>query len=425
MKKWIQGTAVAVLSLLVLGGCKSENTAGGKEGKKEKVTEVATLPASFEEAKIKAKGQTVTFYGFGGSEKANLWVDQEITPKMKEKYDVTVKRVPMDINDILNKLMTEKEANAKKGDIDVIWINGENFYTAKKAELLDGPLTGLVPNFNKLMDTESHDNNYDFGVKIEGYELPYGTAQLVLAGDTTNFPNGFPTSTEKLLKYAKENPGKLTYTAPPEFTGSAFVRNIICDIIGFDALDKAPADKEKLAEVIKPGVDYLNELKPYLWEKGTTYPATTAELDDMFAANQVHLTYSYSQMHVAEKRHDKSFKDSVESFVFDRGTITNQNYLAVAANSAAKEAAVLLVNEMISEDAQLKKAEAKYGYSIPPFAVSKLTEKSKNTLTQLYENKGVLNVSELQDKQIPEVGAEKIAMIEELWKEQVLAETNE
>lgn len=421
MKKWTKTITMVVLSVVILGGCRSGDQGSKSKDKGEKEQVVTALPSSFEEAKTKAKGQTVTFYGFGGSEKANLWIDQEITPKMKEAYDVTVKRVPMDIKDILNKLMTEKEAKAKKGDIDVIWINGENFYTAKKAELLAGPLTELVPNYKALMATNSHDNNYDFGVEIEGYELPYGTAQLVLAGDTKNFPNGFPSSTEKLLAYAKENPGKLTYTAPPEFTGSAFIRNVICDIIGFDALDKAPADKEKLTEVIQPGLDYLNGLKPYLWEKGTTYPTTTAELDDMFAANQIHMTYSYSQMHVAEKRHDKSFKESVESFLFDKGTITNQNYLALADNSDAKDAGVLLINEMIGEDSQLKKAEAKYGYSIPPFSAEKMAKASQDKLNKIYENKGVLPLADLQAKQIPEIGAEKITMIEEIWKEQVLA----
>lgn len=379
-------------------------------------------PTSFQEAEKTAKGKTVTFYGFGGSEKANQWVDEVVTPRMKASYDITLKRVPMDINDILAKLLTEKEAKAEKGDIDVIWINGENFYTAKQADLLFGPITDKVANVDKLMAVDGHDFKYDFGVEIEGYEVPYGTAQLVFAGDKTNFSQGFPTSAGALLAYAKANPGKLTYTAPPEFTGSAFVRNIICEVIGFERLDQAPAEKEGLYQVIKPGLDYLNQLKPYLWQKGETYPTTTAELDQMFAANQVYLTYSYSQMHVAEKRQDKEFKDSVETFIFDKGTIANQNYLAIAGNSTAKDAGLLLINEMVSEDAQLAKATADYGFSIPPFDAGKLSEESVATLERLSDNQGVLSLEDLQAKQLPEVAAQKIALIEALWKEHVLHE---
>lgn len=412
MKKWLIGMLTAGM-LFSLAACKTSE--------KKETTSTESI-SNFSEAVKKSKGDTVTFYGYGGDEKANAWVDEVITPAMKEKYDITVKRVPMDIDQILNKLTTEKEAGTKKGDIDVVWINGENFYTAKQAKLLYGPITNKIESFDKLMDVEGHNSNYDFGVKIDGYEVPYGSAQLVFAGNKDKFKAGFPTDTQALLEYAKANPGKITYTAPPEFTGSAFIRNVICDIVGYDKVEKAAANKEDLYKVIKPGLDYLNEIKPYLWQEGTTYPTTPAELDQMFAAGQIDMCYSYSQMHVAEKRSDNEFSATAESFLFDKGTIANQNYLAIANTSKIKAAALVLINEMTSESAQLKKAEAKYGYSIPPFDTKKLSEKTNQALNDLYKNQGVLSLEEMQEKQIPELQAEKIPMIEALWKEHVLHE---
>ena len=125
MKKWLI-SLLTVGMLFSLAACKTNET---KEAKTEDSI------TSFSDAVKNSKGDTVTFYGFGGSEKANAWVDEVVTPAMKEKYDIIVKRVPMDIDQILNKLTTEKEAGTKEGDIDVIWINGENFYTAKQAKL--------------------------------------------------------------------------------------------------------------------------------------------------------------------------------------------------------------------------------------------------------------------------------------------------
>ena len=78
-----------------------------------------------------AKGQTVSWYGWGGSEPRNTWITTVLAPALKEKYDVTLNLVGMDINDILTKLSGEMQAGVEAGSIDYIWINGENFYSTK------------------------------------------------------------------------------------------------------------------------------------------------------------------------------------------------------------------------------------------------------------------------------------------------------
>ena len=83
-----------------------------------------------------AKGQTVTFYGWGGNEANNRWIDTVLAPAVEEKYGITLKRVPMDIEQVMAKLVGEKQAGKQDGSIDMIWINGENFYSAKENDLL-------------------------------------------------------------------------------------------------------------------------------------------------------------------------------------------------------------------------------------------------------------------------------------------------
>ena len=70
-----------------------------------------------------SKGTTVTFYGWGGNELTNKWIDNYLAKAVKDNYDITLKRVPMNIDDILNKLLAEKQAGSEKGSIDIIWIN--------------------------------------------------------------------------------------------------------------------------------------------------------------------------------------------------------------------------------------------------------------------------------------------------------------
>lgn len=399
-----------LLPLFVFTGCANKNNA----------SKGSAVPNSYKTALKEAKGKTVTFYGYGGSDTQNRWVDDVVTPMMKAK-GIKVKRVPMNIEDILKKLTNEKEANKKTGNIDVVWINGENFYTAKKLSLLSGGLNNaLIPNMKTYISGSDPDAKTDMGTKINSMEVPFGNAQLVMIGSQKMFAGDYPTSSEKLLSWAKENPGKLTYVAPPDFTGSAFIRNIIYETVGFDAINKAPATKAGVYKVIKPSLDYLNELKPYLWQEGKTYPKTSAQMDKMFADHQIAMTFSYNQMYAATQRADGKFTADAQTFVFDKGTVGNYSYLAVPKTSDNKAAAAVLINTMLSKEAQTQRLKAKYGSAIPPYSGGKVPENITNELNETAEANNTLAMDELSKKRLPEVSAKKIPIIEDLWKEHVL-----
>lgn len=165
----------------------------------------------------------VNFYSWGGSMLTNRWIDGTLSDIAQEKYGIKVNRVGMDIDDILNLLIAEKAAGKQDGSVDLVWINGENFYTAMQADLLYGPITDKVPNFKNYVDETSPDVLYDFGQKINGYEVPYGKAQFVFVYDSSKISKA-PRNHRELLAWCKKNPGRFTYAALPDFTASAFVR---------------------------------------------------------------------------------------------------------------------------------------------------------------------------------------------------------
>jgi putative spermidine/putrescine transport system substrate-binding protein len=407
--KKISKILLAGASLLMLASC------GNQQAKDNK----AKMPTSYQTALKEAKGTTVTYYGFGGSETQNRWIDKVVTPMMKKK-GITVKRVPMPIEDILNKLSNEKEANTKKGHMDVVWINGENFYNAKKLNLLAGPITGKqLPNMKAYISASDPDAKKDMDTAINHLEVPYGNAQLVMVGSKKMFNNDYPTSAKQLLAWAKKNPGKLTYVAPPDFTGSAFIRNIIYETVGYKALNDAPATKAGIYKVIKPALAYLNELKPYLWQSGKNYPKSTAQMDKMFADHKIAMTFSYNQMYAATNKADGTFTNDAQTFVFDKGTVGNYNYLAIPKTSQNKAAAVVLINTMLSEKAQTDRLALKYGAVIPPYSSAKMPAKMSQKLTDIGE-KNDIPMQTIAKKRVPEVSGKKIPIIESLWKEYVL-----
>ena len=216
MKKRVVSVLLAAAMVLSLTACGSQNDESSSE-KKEAKEEVNIEDMSFDELKEEAKGSTVTFYGWGGDEKLNAWLDDVFAPAMKEKYDITMERVPMDIEQVLSQLSGEIEAGTEDGSIDMIWINGENFQSAKENNMLYGPFVDKLPNFEEYIDTESEDVTMDFAYPIEGYEAPYGKAQVVMMVDTAVTPE-MPANAEEFMEFVKKYPGKVTYPALPDFT---------------------------------------------------------------------------------------------------------------------------------------------------------------------------------------------------------------
>lgn len=371
---------------------------------------------AFEELLDAADGGRVNFYGWGGDEKLNQWLDEVYGPALKEKYNITFNRVPMDIDQILTQLINEKEANSDNSEIDMIWINGENFKTAKENDLLYGPFVDQLPNYQDYVDGNSIENTQDFGFQIEGFEAPYSKAQFVLVKDSA-VTEASPKSAEEILDYAKENPGSFTYPALPDFTGSAFVRNIIYEFVDYQEFQEMEADKEVVKEAIQPALDYLNELKPYLWSEGSTYPVDGPALNNLFMDGEVAFYLTYGAYEVAANIKEGSYPETAESFVLDNGTIGNTNFIAIGQFSKNKAAAMVAINEMLSPEMQVSKYK-ELGL-IPVLDNDKLEDEQKAAFAEVDPGQGTIPQDQLLDKRLPEMPAQLVPIIEEIWLEEV------
>ena len=412
MKKKFIALLMAVLMVFALAAC------GGGQKDAEENTEAASLSEmSWDEIVEQAKGTKVSFYGWGGDENRNNWLNGTVADYMKENYDIDFEYVGMDINDILSKLTSEKEAGEESGSIDMIWINGENFYTAKENGLLYGSFTDQLPNTEKYIDTEDPETLNDFCKPIEGFEAPYAKAQMVMYNDSAVTPET-PKSADELMEYAKANKGKVTYPALPDFTGSAFVRNIIYEKCGWEQFQDMEADKETVKKAIEPALEYLRELNPYLWNEGKTFPADSTALDKMFQDGEVVMNMSYGPFTVASGIADGTLPETCQTFVFDKGTIGNTNYMAIAFDAPNKAGAMVAINAIISADLQLTQySELR---DLPVVDQAKLSDEEKAAFDKVDLGKGVLTQAELLEHRLPEMPADLVPVIEEIWEEEVV-----
>lgn len=408
MRKIILFALIIALSFTILA-CQGKEI--GEQVSSEKI-----LGKNWDQVLEASKGKTVNFYGWGGDERTNKWLDTVVANTLKEQYDIQLNRVPMDIDDILNKLLGDKQVNNQKGSIDIVWINGENFYTAKKNDLLFGPFTDVLPNFKQYIDGDSDEVKYDFGYEVEGYEAPYGKAQLVLMYDKEKVPNP-PRDHQALLAFVKENPGKVTYPAPPDFTGSAFVRNIMYDISGYKTF--LELQEEDLEEALEPAMTYFEAIKPYLWRKGETYPATIAQLNNMFVDGEILLGMSYTPYYASGQIENGQYPESIDTYVFDKGTIGNTHFLAIPFNAQNKEAAMVAINAIESVELQASKYDPANWGDLPVLEYDKLNEDEKKLFTSVSLGKGAIPQNLLAEHRVPEMPARLVPEVEKIWMSRI------
>ena len=402
MKKWL---ALLLAGIMSLSGCSASKQS------------IDPQNASWDEIVEAAKGSTVTFYGWGGDENRNNWLNTTVAEQVKDKYDITLEVVGMDINDILAKLSGEKQAIATKGSIDMIWINGENFYSAKENGLLYGPFTDKLPNMENYIDLDDPETLNDFCMPIDGYEAPYAKAQMVLFNDSAVTPET-PANAAEFMEFCKKYEGKVTYPALPDFTGSAFVRNIIYDLCGWEQFQTMEADYDTVKTAIEPALDYLRQLNPYLWNQGKSFPESSTKVDAMFADGEVVMNMSYSPFSVATGIDQGIYTDTTRTFVFDNGTIGNTNYMAIAYDAPNKAGAMVVINEIISADIQLTQyAQLK---ELPVVATDKLSADEKAAFGAVDLGQGVLSQAELLAHRLPEMPASLVPIIEEIWLNEVV-----
>lgn len=411
----------ALLLLVAVSGCSDDEAVAYDVSSEVETVEPSDGPmdpltAPWLDVVAHARGTTVTFYMYGGWSHVNDWIDTYVADEMKRRYDITVERVPMDAAVFVNKLLTEKSAGQETGVIDLMWINGENFRNAMEAGLLLGPFAERLPNFKYVNPEEAAT---DFGFPTQGYESPYGKAQFVMEYDSARTRNP-PRSFEELAEWVRDNPGRFTYPQPPDFTGSAFIRQAFYAVTGGYG-QYLPGFDQALFDAKAPLLwDYLNAMRPHLWQEGDTYPRDSATLDTLFARGEVDLNMSYHPLHAQNKILEGTYPDTVRTFVMQGYSIYNIHYTAIAFDAPNPAGAMVLADFLLSPEAQLSKYDpANWGDS-PVLDPDRLPEDVKSAFHSLDLGEATLPLAELAPHTVPEVDSAWVEALEQGWDDNVL-----
>lgn len=363
----------------------------------------------------KAKGQTIYFNGWGGSEAINDYV-QWAGDLAGERYGITVKHVKVtDIADVVARILAEKSSGrTSEGSVDLIWINGENFDTMKKNDLLGKPYSQLLPNYS-LVDLENKPTTlYDFTIPVDNLEVPWGMAQFVFMYDTAKIEKA-PVNMKELLEFTGKYPGRFTYPAPPAFHGTTFLKQLLIESVDDASVLSRPVTEVDFDAVTAPMWSYLDAMHPKMWRKGRAFAASGSELIKLLDDGEVFISFTFNPNEASRAIENGELPETVRTYVHEGGTIGNSHFVAIPFNSSAKEAALVFANFLLSPEAQVRKNDPTIWGDPTVLSMAKLSAADRKNFEQIPIGVATLSSAELGTVLL-EPHASWVGAIEEAWR---------
>jgi len=370
----------------------------------------------WEEIVDSADGQTVYFHAWGGSDVINDYINWA-AQRVQEDYGVNVQHVKVtETGNVVSQVLSEKTAGRDTdGAVDLVWINGENFAAMKNNDLLYGPFTQWLPNY-QWVDTEDKPTTlFDFTTPVDNMEAPWGMAQLVFMYDSAEVREP-PTSMESLLDFARENPGRVTYPAPPSFYGTTFVKQALLELADNRTPLYNPVDNADFGAVTAPLWDYLDQLHPLMWRRGQTFTSGAPEMKQLLNDGEIAISLSFNPNDASNAIATGELPETIRTYVHDEGSIGNTHFVAIAYNSGSAEGAMVLANFLMSPEAQARKANTDIWGDPTVLDVDRLPASERARFEELPQGKATLSADEL-GAVLREPHTSWVEALERAWQE--------
>ncbi|MCU1245206.1 MAG: hypothetical protein JWN02_1116 [Acidobacteria bacterium] len=307
--------------------------------------------SSWDAIERSARGQTVHLMMWQGDPYINGYMRDFVVPQLERRYGVHLQIGSGQGSQVVTALMTEMEAGKKSSSFDLAWINGETFYQLGQVKALYGPFVDRLPNA-RYLDFSNRFIKYDFQQEVNGYECPWGNVQFALIYNSARVPDP-PRTRAQLAAWVRQHPGR--FTIDTSFAGMTFLKGLLIDVAGGEKELTGPFDQAKYTRYSARLWDYLNGIKPYFWKRGETFPSEVSQVAQMFANGELDFTMSNNDGEVDNKVAQGLFPPTARAYVLDSGTIQNSHFMGITRNAPSLAGALVVVNFLISPEAQLEK----------------------------------------------------------------------
>ena len=343
------------------------------------------------------------------------WFKKDFSDTIKRQHDIDLVVVDQNIMKTLDQLNQDKANEVDLGRIDILYIESEGFKNAQEKGLLYGPFSDKLPNVKLYFDTK--DTNYlsREGLLTNHHMVPISRRQLSVIYNQDVFYEQ-PETLEALMEIIKTYKGGFTYPDPrTSKEGEAFVLSVVGQYLDFDVFKLGAFDHAKFIEAIKPGIDDLIAIKPYLMDGGAVYPKSIETLDAAFREDKAIMSLSMEFNYVTDRLREYEYPEGASTFILPSGMATYDEVAAIAFNSPNKSGAMIVLNELLSPEVQALKYNPRNWGSLPPYSKNLVETATLDAFKAVKLKSTTVKLSDFISATMAEFSPEMIRLVLSEW----------
>jgi putative spermidine/putrescine transport system substrate-binding protein len=349
-RNWLLFCGLASCGWLLLAGCGKSS----RESQTEATGARITVDSSWSQVQSAGANSTVRIAMWDGDPLINQYMAGWVAEQVQRQHGLRLEFVPLNGQQLVNRMLVDVESGRAVGELDVVWINGETFFQLRQMRALWGPFTACLPNA-ALLNLSDPSIALDFQLPTDGYECPWGSVQQAWIYHAERVTRPPQTLTE-LTAWIQQHPGRFTFDV--SFTGLTFLKSLLLQFADEPEQFSGRFDEVGYRRAADRLWEWVRLVRPQLWREGRTFPQDVAQLHALLLAGEVDFSMSNNDGEVDNKVREGILPAAAQAYVPEFGSIRNSHYLGIAQNSANPAGAMLLINFLISPEAQLEKQRA-------------------------------------------------------------------
>ncbi|MGB3367983.1 MAG: extracellular solute-binding protein [Acidaminobacteraceae bacterium] len=364
-----------------------------------------------------ATNSTVIMYHDIKDEEFVIWIEKSVMPSLKKDYNIELELKQKSFDEYYGELKKQYD-EGNKGEFDLLLYDDSSIKALIENNLLYDKFTGKLPNVLAMQNVEAYENMYSEGLDTSYNSVMLGRKQLIMIYDEDLFSDA-PKNIKDMLEITKTMEGKLSYVDPSNELGRDFINSVFFSFMDYDEVYSMDINIDDLKIKAKDAIEYFNSLKPYMAFRDGMLPKNQDEIDEMFYNTSILFAMTYESDHASTMSKKELYPFGAKSFVFDGGTTGDAFYGAIPFNSNNKSGAIIVLNEMISPEAQKYKYDPKKWGNLPAVDTTKMEVADAKIVNSITLKRSDMKQEELLSKRIPEVPKEVSDMLYKIWKEEV------